>query len=207
MKNLLILIMAAIFLAGCAGKLDYRSPSNTYSVSNTITVDMSRNEVWKRIIPSLGSSFFVINNLDKDSGFINLSYSGDPEKYIDCGYIESYVKNARGERRYNFPAATAYKEYETFHDGIHLLFTKRKMDLEGRINIVVQDTGKESALVTVNTKYVVTKSITISDVQGRSQNLKDSISFNTNGSASFPQPTTCYATGDLETEVLKALNI
>jgi len=207
MKALVMLVVVTIVLAGCAGKVNYRPPSAIQKTTNTITVNLPRDEVWKRIIPALGSSFFVVNNLEKDSGFINLSYSGNPEKYIDCGYIESYVKNARGERNYNFPAATAYKEYETFENGTQLFFIRRKMNLEGRINIVVQDNGNEATLISVNTKYVLTKSGTISGVQGGSQQFSDSISFNTNGSASFPQQTTCHATGALEKEVIKALNL
>ncbi|MBT5371167.1 MAG: hypothetical protein HOL17_05535 [Gammaproteobacteria bacterium] len=207
MKFVMVLVVATLVLGGCAGKVNYRPPSAVNKTTNTVTVNSPRNEVWKRIIPSLGSSFFVVNNLDKDSGFINVSYSGSPEKYIDCGYIESYVKNARGERNYNFPAATAYKEYETFQNGTQLLFIRRKMNLEGRINIVVQEMDDISTLISVNTKYVVTKSGTIRGVQGGSHSFSDSISFNTNGSASFPQQTTCHATGALEKEVLKALNL
>ena len=29
--------------------------------------------------------FFVSNNLAKSTGLVNLSYSGVPEKYLDCG--------------------------------------------------------------------------------------------------------------------------
>ena len=64
---------------------------NAYNVSNTITVNKSKEEVWKELIPQIGKNFFVINNLDKESGIINISYSGDPERYIDCGEIYSYL--------------------------------------------------------------------------------------------------------------------
>jgi hypothetical protein len=37
--------------------------------------------------------------------------------------------------------------------------------------------------------------------------MNDNISFNTNGSASFPQQTTCCATGVLEQEVLNLIGI
>jgi hypothetical protein len=199
--------ISLFLLTGCAGKVNYTPPSTTSTAKNSITVDESVDRVWKTIIPSLGSSFFVINNIDKDSGFINLSYSGDPEKYIDCGMVESHVKNMRGERRYRFPAASAYEEYETFNNGQDLFFVKRKMDLEGRINIILQELSAEQTLVTVNTKYLVTKDATVTHVQGASQRLSDTITFNTNGSARFPQNTECVATGALEREVLKNLGI
>jgi PBP1b-binding outer membrane lipoprotein LpoB len=207
MKRMLILAVLVILIGGCAGKVEYLQPTQTYKAINSVTINKSKTDVWKQIIPSLSSSFFVINNLDKESGLINVSYSGNPEKYVDCGVIDSYVKNARGERRYNFPASSAYKEYETMQNGQNLLFYKRKMNLEGRINIVVQEVSVNSTLVTVNIKYILTKDIFVSNPQNQSQHINDNISFNTNGSASFPQQTTCYATGVLEQEVLNLIGI
>jgi hypothetical protein len=207
MKKYILMAVIAMFVAGCAGKVTYVQPTQTYKANNSITVNKPRAEVWKQMVPALGSSFFVINNLDKESGFINISYSGNPEKYVDCGIIDSYVKNARGERTYRFPASSAYKEYETMENGQNLVFVKRKMNLEGRVNIIVQEVTLDSTLVTVNTKYVLTKDIFLSNPQGQSHRMNDSISFNTNGSASFPQQTTCHATGTLEQEVLSALGI
>ena len=33
----------------------------------------------------LSSNFFTINTMDNKSGFINLNYTGDPEKYVEGG--------------------------------------------------------------------------------------------------------------------------
>ncbi len=202
MKRTFILAVVVILIGGCAGKFTYMQPTQNYKAINSVAVDKPRADVWKKIIPLLGGSFFVINNLDKESGLINVSYSGNPVKYVDCGVIDSSVKDMQGRKTYNFPAAAAYVEYETMHDGENLLFIKRKMNLEGRINIIVQEVSATSTLVTVNTKYVLTKDVLISNPQGQSHHANDSISFNTNGSASFPEPITCYATGALEHEVL-----
>ena len=148
MRNFAILIASIMVLSSCAGKLTYLPPTSN-NVKRKITIKSSKRKVWKNAIKSLARSFFVVNNLDKDSGFINVSYSGSPEQYIDCGYIKSYVKNARGERNYYFPAATSYKEYEVFEDGINLLFVKRKMNLDGRINIVIQSINNYKTQVSV----------------------------------------------------------
>ena len=208
MKKYFLMPFLVLFIIGCGGKVSYIQPSQSYKTKNSVTINKPKSQVWNNLIPSLGSSFFVINNIDKDSGFINISYSGNPEKYIDCGIIDIYVKNLRGERKYHFPAASAYREYETMENGNNLLFYKRKMNLEGRINIIVQEVSADSTLVTVNTKYVVTKDIIVSNPQGQSTHLNDKISFNTNGSASFLQATTtCYATGVLEREVLSNLGM
>lgn len=207
MKKIAITLFVSIVLAGCAGKMDYIPPQPVGTTKNTITINQPKDMVWKKIIPSLGASFFVINNIDKDSGFINISYSGDPEKYVDCGTIDSFVKNARGERHYVFPASIGYKEYETLING-QLVFYKRKMNLEGRVNIVVQEVTEQQTLVSVNTKYIVTKDIYMSNPQNQSQHLNDNISFNTNGSGMFPNGrTNCYSTGELEKEILSAIGL
>jgi hypothetical protein len=207
MKKYTLIVIMAMVTGGCvAGKVTYIPPTDVYQTTNSISVNKSRSDVWKQIIPSLGNSFFVINNLDKESGFINISYTGNPQKYVDCGVIKSYVSNAHGERNYSFPGSIAYKEYETMHNGQYS-FMRRKMNLEGRVNIIVQEASANNTLVTVNIKYVLTKDINGTDARGRTHRWLDTVSFNTNGSASFPQPTTCSATGALEQEVLSALGL
>ena len=202
---ILISLMAAFAVSACAGKFEYTPPLTTPSTDNTTTIDVSKDELWNKIIPRLGKQFFVINNLDKDSGLINISYSGDPTRYIDCGHIYSYVKNARGERNYSFSAASPNESYEIMMG--NLIFVNRKMSLEGRINVILESLQANKTRVTANTRYVLTKSSTVRDVQGRTHNSSDTINFNSGGSASFPNPgakdqTKCVATGALEREIL-----
>ena len=94
------LSLMTTFIVGCAGKLDYVRPIvQPGASSNSKVIDKPRDAVWNASVPALGRQFFVINNLDKSSGLINVSYSGDPEKYVDCGQVSSYVKNLQGEAR------------------------------------------------------------------------------------------------------------
>ena len=203
-------IAGALILTGCAGKLDYVRPAKHASVSNIKTINKPRDVVWNSAVPELGKRFFVINNLDKSSGLINISYSGDPESYIDCGRVTSYVKNARGERTYDFPGAKAQQTYEVMN-GAGLFFIDRRMDLEGRVNLIFEDIGGNSTRVTANTRYVVTRKITArSAANNIPQTLDNSISFNSGGSASFPatadgRATECVPTGKLEQDILSAI--
>lgn len=200
--NLGVLTLLAAMLSACAGEVRYTPPKTTYALNNTKTVERSKDDVWKYLIPELGKEFFVINNLDKDSGLINISYSGDPTVYIDCGQIFSYVQNARGKRTYDFPAAKANQDYETLQG--ELIYYNRRMSLEGRVNLIVQDVGNEKTLVSANTKYVVTKSGTARRAvsPNLSQSYSDTISFNAGGRATFPQGTICVSTGRLEASIL-----
>ena len=210
MNRLLLCAVGSSFLVGCAGKIDYVRPDRPATVANTKVIELHRDQVWNAAVPELGKRFFVINNLDKSSGLVNVSYSGDPEQYINCGVISSYVSNARGERTHRFPAATASKQYEVMHNG-QLFFLNRKMELEGRVNLVFEEMSSNQTRVTANTRYVVKKTVTGNNAQGQMiPPQSDTIAFNTGKSASFSSndgraTTECVSTGRLEADILDAI--
>jgi hypothetical protein len=208
----LSLLLSAILLVGCAGTQSYTPPIGTTAATNEKIVNKPIDKVWKTSVAELGKRFFVINNLDKASGLINVSYSGSPESYVDCGQVTSYVKNARGERTYNFPASRAEMNYEIMN-GNGLFLIHRKMNLEGRINLIFEPIGTSKTKVTANTKYVLTRSTSVTSVAGNGipSNNSSTISFNSGGYASFPpssngESVKCYSTGQLEQELLGSIN-
>ena len=82
MRHLLIAALS-LCVAACAGKVDYIRPTAQVAPSsNTKTVERPRDLVWNASVPELSKQFFVINNLDKSSGLMNISYTGDPERHI-----------------------------------------------------------------------------------------------------------------------------
>lgn len=203
----MVLVAGAIALGGCAGKVDYVKPTAKPSAgANSKTINRSRDAVWNSSVPELGKQFFVINNLDKASGLMNISYSGSPEKYIDCGVITSYVKNVRGERTYTFPGASPQQNYEVMTKEA-LLVVDRRMALEGRVNLIFEEIGANQTKVTANTRYVITKTAAVHNVQGHLLNRQtDTISFNSGGTAAFPgQSSECTSTGTLEADILSAV--
>jgi hypothetical protein len=214
--NWLVLITAtlALSLSSCAGEIKYTPPGNIPSTDNSIIIDMGKDEIWKMIVPRLGKSFFVINNLDKESGIINVSYSGDPEKYVDCGNIHSYVMNGSGERTYDFPASKAHQVYEVMdmEKGGVLYLLDRKMNLDGRVNIIFEEISRNRCRITINTKYVVTKGTSIKRFNSHySTSESDSISFTTNNESKFPPAgahsgTICHPNGELEKEIISLLS-
>ena len=201
----LLLLSATIALVGCAGKIDYIRPTQVSVLAqNTKEIAKSRDAVWNAAVPELGKRFFVINNLDKSSGLINLSYSGDPEEYIDCGRIVSFVQNARGKRTYDFPASSAQQSYEVM-DANGLFGIDRRMSLEGRVNVIFEEVSPSQTRVTVNTRYVVQKQHTARNVGGGApQTSTETIQFNSGGQGAFSNsstnPTQCVATGQLDVE-------
>ena len=114
-------------LSSClTGDTKYTEPPPlSFPVPNTRVVEKSKEEVWKHLVQRLGKEFFVVNNIDKDSGFVNVSYSGDPEKYCDCGTAERWVSNAAGKRTYAYPCARGSVQYEEVAGGNLYVMTRQ----------------------------------------------------------------------------------
>src|SRR5262245_1700641 len=136
-RGTIFVMIPCVFLVGCSGHTDYfpPPPGPPAHLPTSVVLNVSREKAWQTVVPALGKRFFVINTLDKSSGIINLSYSGDPELYVNCGQLLSYVKNARGERQYQFAGSSAHQQYEVMNSN-GLFFVDRKMALEGRINLI-----------------------------------------------------------------------
>jgi hypothetical protein len=201
LRGTFAILLGFVLLAGCAGRFEYVRPAHLDAPENSLTVEQSKAEVWAQIIQALDDRFFTIDCLDKDSGTIVLTYVGDPERYIDCGSITSYVKNLGGERTYSFPAAAGATEYELMQwDG--LLFITRQMILEGRLNVTIAETDATRTRVSVHARYAVTRTLTVRDTQGGSRITSNTILFNSGQEGAFPGTGTCRPTGLLEKEVL-----
>lgn len=204
-KTLLLSILFFSFLFyGCvSSKFTYTPPKEIKRIENTIVVNSSKDAVWKKLIQGIGTNFFVINNMDKESGFINISYSGDPEKFVEGGELHHYFSNARGERNYIFPGSRAYTQYETMIDGSLCVLT-RKLDLDGRMNVLVSEIDSLQTSVTVNTKYIITMNVSGQDVLGKPLiPHNEVISFNTGQSAKNAGGTEFYSNGEFEEAILK----
>jgi hypothetical protein len=124
-----------------------------------------------------------------------------------AGRITSYVKNAAGERTYDFAGASESQHYEVMNDA-SLFNIERKMTLEGRMNLILEEAGPQKTRITANTRYVLTRESRVQKA-GSSipQTNRDSISFNSGQAASFPAPRggrvlECRPTGRFESDVL-----
>lgn len=208
MRHTLVLVsfVTLLSLAGCIqNKADYTRPDAHTSVNSTV-VNLPKDKAWSKLIARLGENFFVINNLDKDSGFINISYSGDPEKYVDGGVLYYMVENLAGKREYRFPAARRYQQFEMVNNGL-LMTMERTVELEGRMNIVLAEDGPDKTRMTVNTRYVLTQTGKGLAVTGQpiSPHVQ-TITFNTGGSATNQAGTVYQPNGEFEREVLALLS-
>ena len=87
----LILFFSISLMAGCAGQsaiynLDYSLPEETV-INNEVVVLSDYDKTWSDLVGEMSKSFYVINNIDKESRLINLSFSINTNisDYVDCG--------------------------------------------------------------------------------------------------------------------------
>jgi hypothetical protein len=200
---------AAVLVMGVGacvqGSTSYTPPTEAQSaVENSVVINRPMDQVWRQLVARLSGEFFVINNIDRSSGLINVSYSGDPEIVLDCGTVTSSVTNARGARTYNFPGARARAQYETLTNGI-LLGVERRIALEGRANILVMSEARGGTRVTANVRYVVTAEWRYTALDGRRDDRRETVSFNTGTSATIPGTagTTCRSNGEMERRIIR----
>jgi hypothetical protein len=198
-----------LLLSGCvSGGAQYTPPSPRAQVTNFVTIQRPLDEVWKAAIPRLGQRFFVINTIDRSSGLINVSYSGPPEDYVDCGQITSEIEDVQGKRSQTFAAAASHKVYEDVFSG-KLIMIDRTMKLEGRINLIFEALDASTAKVTAATRYVLTRT-TISQQRGfaPSPPMTTTLSFTSGQGGTFETGkslVTCNPTGALETMLLRII--
>lgn len=207
-----IWLLIAALLSGCvAGKVDYVKPVPQQQIANVITIDKSLDDAWKYAVSEIGKRYFVINNIDRASGLINISYSGDPEAYADCGTIISEVEDANGKRRYEFPGSRGVQDYEFIAPPRGpLVRVRREMTLEGRVNMIFEADGPDRTKITANIRYVLTRRQTLQPLGVLiPQQVTDSVAFSSNEVASItPNAASglfCTPSGKMEGDILASL--
>ena len=148
MKKFLPSLVVTILLSSCAvdkkkltenvGKYDPPSIDDT-NFKNSLITNKNFEETWTSVIDFLTDSFFKIENLDKDSGLLTLSFgSKETENFIDCGDFE-YTLFFTGE------------EFK----GSYIDYAKSGLlaALEAKMNIKLQKINNESTKISINTNY------------------------------------------------------
>ena len=148
MKKFLSSLVMTILLLSCAvekkkltenvGK--YVPPNiDDTNFKNSLITNKNFDDTWISVIDFVNDSFFNIENIDKDSGLIMLSFGlKEPENFIDCGDFE-YTLFFTGEK-----FKGSYIEYAK--SGLLAV-------LEAKMNINIQKIDNEFTKVSINTNY------------------------------------------------------
>lgn len=216
-----------VVLSGCAtqGKntITY-TDGNKPKISNEATVDGTYSAVWDTLVRDLAKSFYVINNIDKESRIINVSFnSSDADEYVDCGRSQRTFTEGDKVERYDYPVAakSTFKvaadrqEHPAFAN--YAVLTREPI-LEGRANIYIAPVAGDPnrTTISVNSRYVLNIRVRgdayarhiSGGIQSRGRIPEDTFTytFNTGGSASKDGgggvTVTCFSKGKLESEVL-----
>lgn len=88
-KALIVICMAIVFISGCAtqgvNSFNYMAPTPV-DIKNEVVVQKSYSQVWDGLVKEISKSFYVINNIDKESRIINLSFNtSSPADFVNCG--------------------------------------------------------------------------------------------------------------------------
>jgi hypothetical protein len=151
--------------SACATSTNY-SPPTKVAVNNSVKINKPFEAVWDQLVKELSADFFVINNIDKNSRIINISFSSSrPSDFIDCGSTSRSSSHplVNGVAQYNTADSTGYR---TSNQIGQLFDVNRSTRLEGRSNIYVAPDGPGTSVI-VNTKYVLDIKTAVSTLDGR----------------------------------------
>ncbi len=148
MKKFLLSLVMTILLSSCAVKVEkitenvgkYVPPNiDDTNFKNSVIINKNFDETWTSVIDFVSDSFFKIENLEKDSGLLTLSFgSKEVENFIDCGDFE-YTLFFTGE------------EFK----GSYIDYAKKGLMavLEAKMSISIRNIDRKSSKISINTNY------------------------------------------------------
>lgn len=217
-----LFVLYAFTLMGCAAKTEFgnQPPADYANEPFSRVYDAPLNKVWAAAIASISEDFFVLDNIEKDSHIITLSFSSqNPEQFIDCG--QRIITNTGGMSKSGTQYVNFAKQHESFYlsDGTpHPKEAVSNSNLTGKANIVFTALSNSKTKVTINARYVLSGTITAQQfipvgLNGYMQTVSENYSatFNTNqdgklASSSFGSGSaTCKSRRVLEKSILDGI--
>ena len=200
MKRILLLFLGATLLSGCAStqQTSTYTPPSTSRYANEVVMPYDYETAWSKLVTAASRTFFSIENFEKDSGLMTLSFgSSDISRNVDCGQM-------------NFQPYTEY--WLTRGNGA-------RINLQGKMNLLVQSIDENSTRVSVNARYILNLDFTgqvYNMWTGQNQFVSDDLSFTFDSNTSDTQMTrnpsagtsparTCGPTGEVEGTVINAI--
>jgi hypothetical protein len=188
-------------VAGCAAperpELEYLPPSGRPAADRSAFVRQQPWLVWGNILDHLQQQGVRVSEADEAVGRIVVTYSGDPEPYVDCGWIVIY----EGDEFERVPAARSEASFLRRREG-ELVTVERDLALDARMTVEIEPSG-EDAIVRADSTYVLTKIIEASEEEEPLH--AETIQLASGQSDAFTSGTRCQPNGELERLVFDAL--
>jgi hypothetical protein len=187
--------------AGCATpeppELDYLPPSGQPAVERSAFVRQQPWLVWGNVLDHLQQQGAQVSLVDEIGGELLVVYNGDPQPYVDCGWIVIY----EGDELNRVPAAASNASFLRRRDG-EVVALERELMLVARMRVHVEPSG-EDAIVRTESIYELTK--TISSTGEEEPFHTETIDFRAGESRTFSSGTECQPNGELERLVFESL--
>lgn len=179
MIRLLVVLFATACLGGCAmvkatppqahgGKSDY-----------DVVLDADYNKVWSALVDYSSQTFFAIENIEKESGLMTLSFgSGDEARFIDCGNVSGMGGT---------------------NTTINFIRSTSQASLNGKMNVLVKEEAEGKTRLRVNARYIY---------QAADPSGVYTWSFDTGGSFTVSSPqnsVTCLPTHNAERDIINGV--
>lgn len=185
-------------VSGCATAT--YTPPVARDYSNRLVVHKSFDKTWEDLIGYASETFFSIDNFEKASGLLTLTFgAGDASRFVDCGKFSGGPKNYEG----------SYVQY---------IQSTASAKLDGKMNLRVRSVGPEDTELTVNARYIftipsttstnfltgapVTYSASVFSFDSRSSDTQ----FISGASPGTPPSRTCQPTGEAENSIMRGIN-
>lgn len=186
MKIIFLLgIVILVGLISCVKYPEYQPPAPvTYNRDDNVrTINKSFEQTWVALVDYASSSFFAIDNFEKESGLMTLDFgSSDPAKFIDCGTIQAV------KVKYNGPFVEGVQTYDS-------------TELVGRMNLFIKSISPNVTEIKIKARYVFTV---------QEPGAKQTWAFDTGGSdakkfSGIQANVVCRPTNVAEEEILKGI--
>ena len=197
MRRLVLGFLLAI-IAGCTTtpevptEIRYLPPDDASGPPTELSVPQSEPRVWEQLLGGLQASPLTLERTDRDAGLIVARYSGDPEPYVDCGWIMAFGPGDMVRT----PGARAEAEFGWRERG-QWLDVKRRLALNGRLVVRLRPAGPATTMA-LDSTYVVTKALEVETAGEPMDGSAESVIFTTGEKGRFSSGTLCRPTGELE---------
>jgi hypothetical protein len=160
----LFLLPSFFSLTACApiweSSLQYTDPVQGETIVDARVIAKPFDGTWSTLVGNIANSPFVIKDLDKASGFIDLAFSTDePQNYVDCGRAKRKYMYKQESHAYEY-AVAGQAEYKIVRNGgsgmLNVVSILRRASLEGRVSIYVDPRGAKETALTTHIRYVWT---------------------------------------------------
>lgn len=229
----MIALLVFLVLFGCAtpkGKTTYDySPPTELHFKHEAIIKKPFQDVWDMLVGELSRSFYVVNNIAKDSRIIAISLSSArPSEYADCG--KYHMTYTQGSRNVNYDhLVTESKNYkheaQEQESDISYYVIRRKTNLDARASVQVSPVqgNPEATKVTIKSRYnleiavkgerIEEDSSGASTFRGYLREDKSNISFETTkpgyldvAKVPLPYRLICYCKGKIEEDIINMVN-